>query len=348
MIGFEDLVGQQGPVQLLVNAFKKGKMPHAWLFTGETGVGKKTAALELAKICNCQNRSAGSSHSPESETGILPRSCGQCRSCKKAIVGAHPEIRVINPSKMLIRIDQIRSLCAELGLKSDEASRRFIVFAGANRMNAEAANALLKILEEPPEHTVFVLVAPDTSDLLPTIVSRCQHIRFNPIAPKDLETYLTDQCGKDHQQAMIIASLARGSLGRAKDMAGQDWTERRRFIIDQLRCLQQQPRGFRHVLAEILAGDKDRLEGIFEIMKNWYRDLAVIKSAPEQIYNRDIIDQVRAGRSEIPMDALLEISDALAAAEKAMESNANTRLVIDKLIERLAMSAAGFPLNQCA
>jgi DNA polymerase-3 subunit delta' len=338
--GLKDLIGQQRPVKLLVNALGKNRIPHALLFTGEKGVGRKTAALELARICNCRDLNAQNSDCSRRSGAIIPRPCGQCRSCKKAAAGAHPAIRTITPSGINIRIDQIRAICGELGLKSDENSRRFIIVDDAHRMNAEASNALLKILEEPPEHTIFVLVAPDTSDLLPTIVSRCQHIRFNPITPGDLEYYLTEKCEKNRQQAMIIASLAGGSLGRALDMTGEDWIAKRNFIIDQLRGLSRQPRGFRYVLAEILAKDKDRFEGIIEIIKNWYRDMAVIECAPEQVYNQDIADQVLAGKSEITMDAILKISDAAAAAQKALKSNANIRLIADRLMEIIAVSTA--------
>ncbi|MBS0013347.1 MAG: DNA polymerase III subunit delta' [Desulfobacterales bacterium] len=339
MIGLKDLIGQKRPVQLLANALQNGKMPHAWLFTGEDGVGKKTAALALAMISNCQNPDlTGRPASPaDGQSRGWPRACGSCRPCKKIAAGVHPEVRVLAPSGPNIRIDRIRSLCSDLALKSDERSWRFVIIDPAGRMNAEAANALLKILEEPPEHTVFVLIAADTGDLLPTIVSRCQHIRFHPITPVDIERYLRDQCQTDPQQAMIVAALARGSLGRAIEMAAQDWSARRDFFIRQLSKLPAQPRGLRHVLAEIMAKDKDRIEANLEIMKNWYRDLAVYSAAPELLYNRDISDQVYRSGSQTTMDQILEKTDAIAAAEKALTTNANARLVMDELVEALAV-----------
>ncbi|MFO7860498.1 MAG: DNA polymerase III subunit delta' [Desulfosalsimonas sp.] len=342
MIGLEDLIGQKRPVQLLANALQNDKMPHAWLFTGEDGVGKKTAALALAMISNCQNPDLTGLSAPQTDgqSSVCPRACGNCRSCKKIAAGVHPEVRMLEPSGPNIRIDRIRSLCSDLALKSDERSCRFVIIDPASRMNAEAANALLKILEEPPEHTVFVLIAADTGDLLPTIVSRCQHIRFHPIAPAELETYLRDECGIAPQQAMIVASLARGSLGRAVEMAAQDWSARRNFFIGQLRKLPAQPRGIRHVLAEIMAKDKDRIEANLEIMKNWYRDLAVGSAAPELLYNRDLSDQVYKTGSRISMDQILEKTDAIAAAEKALTTNANARLVMDALVEALAAQGA--------
>lgn len=339
MIGLKNLIGQKRPVQLLTNALQNGKMPHAWLFTGEDGVGKKTAALALAMISNCRNPDQLAVGEPQGDGQRLtcPRACGSCRPCKKIAAGVHPEVRVLTASGANIRIDQVRSLCADLALKSDEASRRFVIVDPAGRMNAEAANALLKILEEPPEHTVFVLIAADTGDLLPTIVSRCQHIRFHPITPADIERYLRDQCQTDPQQAMIVAALARGSLGRAIEMAAQDWFSRRNFFIGQLGSLPELPRSLRHVLAETLAKDKDRMETNLEIMKNWFRDMAVISSAPERIYNRDIPEQLKQAGNRISIDRIIEKTDAIAAAEKALTTNANARLVMDELVEALAV-----------
>ena len=336
MIGLDCLIGQQHPVRLLVQALQNEKMPHAWLFTGEDGVGKKTAALELARVTNCRHRPSVPEPTPAPGEVFFPNACGQCRSCKKIRAGVHPEIQVLAPSGVYIRIDQVRALCADLTLKSDANACRFVIIDQAHRMNAEASNALLKILEEPPEQTVFVLVAPDTSNLLPTVVSRCQHIRFHPIAQAELEAYLSRHCNTDARQAMIIASLARGSLGRAMAMAAEDWSALRSFIIEQLRQLPAHPRVFQLVLAEMLAKDKDRLDAILEIIKNWYRDLAVVAHCPDQIYNRDLSDLVQTASLEISTDRILAASEAIASAEKSLLGNANARLVMEKLLADLA------------
>lgn len=329
MSGFENLIGQQRPVRMLSNALARGRMPQAWLFTGETGVGKKTAAIELAKAANCINN-AGPDGSRKAG------GCGICRACKKISAGIHPDIHTVTPAGAHIRIDQVRTLCRNLALKSDEASMRFVLIAEAQQMNAEAANALLKILEEPPEATVFVLTAPDTADLLPTIVSRCQHIRFHPVARPDLEKHLVEQYGVEPDHAMIVASLARGSLSRALEMVSEDWLGRRRFVIDQLRQLPAQPHAFRHAFAEMLAADKARLGIVLEIVKNWYRDLAVYSRSPAHVYNRDLSEELGAVSTQMPVDAILEKTDAVAHAEKALAGNANARLVMEALLLKLA------------
>ncbi|MBS3808920.1 MAG: DNA polymerase III subunit delta' [Desulfobacterales bacterium] len=334
MTGFKSLIGQQRPARILCNALINGRIPHALLFTGEDGVGKRTAAIELAGICNCSESSVTRPGAGEPEQS--PAACGKCRSCRKIRSGTHPEVHVIKPSGANIRIDQVRSLYQSIALKPDEASKRFVIIADAHLMNREAGNALLKVLEEPPEATFFILTAPDTQDLLPTIVSRCRHIRFNPIPQKDLEKYLADHCALETDHAMIIASLARGSLARAIEMSSEDWISRRNFIINKLEQLPRQSGAFRHAFAELLAADRDKIETIFEIMKNWYRDLAVFFHSPEKVYNRDLHEQIRSALRQTCLSRILEKADAVSRAEKVLGSNANIRLALDALVDELA------------
>ncbi|MFP4193803.1 MAG: DNA polymerase III subunit delta' [Desulfobacterales bacterium] len=339
MGGFNKLIGQQRPVRMLCNALESEKLPHALLFTGEDGVGKATAALELARICNCRE-TAFKDYAPGSDGEKKDfAACGNCRSCRKAERGVHPDIYRVKPSGGYIRIDQIRSLYGSLALKSDTAATRVVLIEDAHLMNKEAGNALLKILEEPPESTVFILTAPDAGNLLPTIVSRCRHIRFNPIPQKEMADHLVSNMGLNRDHAMITALLARGSLARAinmAEMAEADWINYRNFIVDMLIRLPGLSSSFRHAFAEIIASDRDKLEGVFEIMKNWYRDLAVFLSSPEKIYNHDIYSRVRTASKQIQADLIIEKADAVVRAENAISGNANPRLCLEALMTRLA------------
>ncbi|MCF8110150.1 MAG: DNA polymerase III subunit delta' [Desulfobacteraceae bacterium] len=312
------------------------KLPHAFLFTGEDGVGKATAALELARICNC-HETGFRRHTkiPGNEKPVFS-ACGKCRSCIKTERGVHPDIHRVSPEGGYIRIDRIRSLYDRLALKSDAASIRTVLIENAQLLNKEAGNALLKILEEPPESTIFVLTAPDAGDLLPTIVSRCRQIHFNPIPQKEMTDYLVSNMDLSRDNAMIVALVARGSLARAIDMAEADWLNYRNFIIDMLVRLPDLPASFRHVFAEIIASDRDKLEGVFEIMKNWYRDLAVFLRSPDKIYNHDLTDRVKAAARQIPADLIIEKADAVVKAENAISGNANHRLCLDALMAKLA------------
>jgi len=115
----------------------------------------------------------------------------------------------------MIKIAQIRSLLGTLAMRSYEAKRRVVIISDAQTMSPEASNALLKALEEPPDQTIIVLIAPQGTDLLPTIVSRCQHIRFNPIRREDLERLLVEKHGMEPMQARVPSMMANGSLSQA-------------------------------------------------------------------------------------------------------------------------------------
>ena len=187
MPGFESIIGQDRPIRILTTFLQNGTVPHALLFTGIEGVGKQSAAVTFAMACNCtgdfsenkfewrDNRTADD-HSTADPRHIT-NPCGNCKPCRKIESKNHPDIIRIKPSGVFIKIDQIRALCQTLAMKPYEAGIRVVLISDAQAMNPAAGNALLKVLEEPPTGTILILVANHTADLLPTIVSRCRHIR---------------------------------------------------------------------------------------------------------------------------------------------------------------------------
>jgi DNA polymerase-3 subunit delta' len=277
------LVDQKRPVRLLTAALSSGNLPHAFLFTGIEGIGKKTTAMTFAMACNCFNLHKGY-QTEQSDAVIAEPShiepCGQCRSCKKIISGNHPDIILLEPSGAMIKVDQIRELCSKLVLKPYEASKRFAIITDAQKLNPEAGNTLLKTLEEPPEHTIFILTALQASDILPTIVSRCQQIRFNPIPLYSLQTFIEKNHGLGASEAFVIASMAQGSFTRAESMTKSAWIDKRNWIIDELEALSSRSINLCLAFSEALSKNKDWLFTALEIMRNWLRDVVVFKYAP--------------------------------------------------------------------
>jgi DNA polymerase-3 subunit delta' len=153
----------------------------------------------------------------------------------------------------MIKIDQIRELCQLLTMRPYEARVRVVIIVDAHTLNPAAGNALLKMLEEPPARTVLILTAPQTGDLLPTIVSRCQHILFKPIARHHLAAILTRAYGVDPPEASLTAALAGGSLTRALTMRRSEWLQRRSWLMAQLAALPRQSTAAVLALAEKLS-----------------------------------------------------------------------------------------------
>ena len=202
------LIGHDSLLQRLGAAVDRGSLHHALLFEGPPGVGKHTIAMHLARAANC-------THDDPAE-----RPCDACRSCTSIASGAHPDVIVVEPDAKqasgLIPIDTIREVVRKAQFHRFGSRRRFILIDPAEAMAAPAANALLKTLEEPPEGTGFVLVATTPRALLPTIISRCQRVRFGPIATDTLAAWLTSR-GVD--QADDVAAAAFGCPGVATELA---------------------------------------------------------------------------------------------------------------------------------
>jgi len=293
--------------------------------------------MAFAMACNCVHLKGQTDKKSGTEiAGNEPEPCGQCQSCKKIESGNHPDIIWITPSGPMIKVDQVRALCSKLILKPYEAQKRFAILSDAQKLNPEAGNTLLKTLEEPPEHTFFILTALQASDILPTIVSRCQQIRFNPISLDLLQAYIEKNHGLDPANAYAIAAMAGGSITRADAMTKSNWMEKRKWIIEELDALPSYSINLRLAFSETLSKNKEWLFAAFEIMKNWLRDLVVYNSVPDKIINRDLADKIKIESGKESINALILKINAIEKAEKDIKSNSNLRLTLDSLILTLS------------
>ena len=345
MPGFESIVDQEKPVRLLSNIIQKGKIPHALLFTGIEGVGKKEAANIFAMACNCL--AATLTNQPFSDQSNVhagedrpPSPCGACKSCRKIISGNHPDVISVQPEKAHIRIGQIRDLCNMLVMKPYEAKYRVVIISDAHTLNPEAGNAMLKVLEEPPDRTVLVLTAHHLHDLLPTIASRCQHIRFNPISHDILMDVLVTKEGVSAREADLLATLAKGSLMGALSLAASGWIEQRDWILQLIGKESFGQSSMAHVttllaFSEKLAQEKDRLENALEILKIWFRDLMIYPLSPEMVVNKDFSHTLKRLSEETTTGDLLSAYDAIQSALEKINGNANPRLTLDVMMMKL-------------
>jgi DNA polymerase III subunit delta' len=349
MFGFESILGQEKPIRLLTTLLRNETMPHALLFLGIDGVGKKTAAIATAMAGNCvghedenfplekKNRADRSTvQKITTKTGI----CGCCKSCSKIKSGHHPDIILVKPTGNFIRINQIRNLCSILTMKPYEASLRVVIISDAQTMNPAAGNALLKMLEEPPERTVLILTAEHTTDILPTIVSRCQHIRFNPIPHHHIEVLLVEKLGAGQADAKIIATMANGSISKAFSMMRRsikiNWIKRRAWLLNSVESLSLMSIPSRLAFAENLSKNKDALADSLEVIKSWFRDLVICQFNPAKIMNQDLKEKVQKHSKNTTVASLLSKIDGIQWAQKNIQANTNLRLTLEVLIMRLA------------
>lgn len=297
----------------------------------------------FARACNCMQE-----WSPDATTEkvgysdqLLNVPCGTCRSCRKIDSGNHPDIIRIDPAGQFIRIDQIRTLCDILSMKPYEADTRVVIIRCAHTMNPSASNALLKMLEEPPARTMLILTALQTTDLLPTIVSRCQHIRFNPIPRNTLTGFLHTEHGVDTDRARVIAAMANGSMTRAVDMATTDWVHQRNWLIeasglDQPAKMVSQQTAVLLAFTEKLARERKTLPSRLEMLKFWLRDLIIFPFEPNRIINIDLKESIAHAAGQLPLPALMIGYQAIQQAEKNLQANANVRLTLEDMMFKLA------------
>jgi DNA polymerase-3 subunit delta' len=197
------------------------------------------------------------------------------------------------------------------------------------------------MLEEPPDRTILILIAEQTADLLPTIVSRCQHIRFNPISRNSLAALLAAQNGVDDKKALLIAGMANGSLIQAQTMHRTDWIQWRNWLIqasglDQPSSLFSRPAGLLLAFAEKLSDNKASLFEALEIMKSWLRDLIVSQYNPDKVINADLTESIQQTSKKCSVNSLLYKIGVIQTAQRDLEANANVRLTIELMMMRMA------------
>ncbi len=338
---FESIVDQKQPIRLLTTLYRKHKVPHALLFTGIDGIGKKKCSIAFAMLCNCINEGFFSENNVSVFNKITP--CGQCTSCNKILSENHPDIIFIEPSGASIKIDQIRELCQTLTMKPFEARRRIVIISNAQAMSTEAGNALLKNLEEPPENTVFILTALQVSDLLPTIVSRCQHIRFNPVAPERISEMLINHYDIDKKDALLVAHMANGSFGKAVEMimAGKkfDWIKYKRWLLYILFENIQEDTSIvlQMAFALKLSMHKEFLMDSLDMIMSFFRDLVVYQYYPENIIDNDVRYYIQYVSEKVSVESAVKKIEAIQTVQKDIRSsNINVRLILEALFMKLA------------
>ena len=224
-MSWQRIRGHEAVIQFFHNVVERGRLAHAYLFAGPEGIGKRRFALQLAKALLCEAR-------PRARL----ESCGQCPACTQVEARSHPDFFFVQrPEENLeMPIRVMQELCQALGLKPARGLRKVAVVDDADDFNEESANCFLKTLEEPPPYSLLILIGTSADRQLPTIVSRCQVVRFQPLSQALVSELLAEQGLTDPALVNRVARLSGGSMGQATALAEPSLWEFRRTLFQGL------------------------------------------------------------------------------------------------------------------
>jgi DNA polymerase-3 subunit delta' len=332
---FADLVGHERAAALLRGAVRGGRVPGAILLLGPQGVGKRTLAGAFTGHLLC-------------ETPVADDACGACRHCTRVAAGTHPDVRIVarEEERRDIRIEQVRELARWLALQPLMAPRKVGIIDEAHRLNEHGQNALLKSLEEPPGASVLLLLATVPALLLPTVRSRCQVVRLDPL-PEEAVVRVLEVRGMPAERARALAPLGGGSPGQA--LALEDEEAARAKLLGVLPAIADQPASHLSDVAQQLS--RGPLDAALSAAATWYRDILQTSLVGDELplRNRGAADAIRAAAARLSPAALLRQLEVVCDTIDALGKNANRMLSLETMllwlreIEREALGVAPRP-----
>jgi len=319
-----NILGHEWAVSLLKGHVTNGGLRHAYLITGPPGVGRRTLALRMAQALNCLQ---------PPEPG---ESCGQCRICKQLDRMEHPDLAVEQADQVggILKVDQIRNLQRSLSLAPYDARYRVALLLRFEEANLNAANALLKTLEEPPPQVILMVTADSPESLLPTIVSRCEVVRLRPLSLEQVHQGLQDRWGLPSDEAELLAHISGGRPGYAIHLHQEpDRMAHRLAWLDDHHQMLSASRVQRFAYAENLAKDKDALRNVLLAWISLWRDILLCAAGSNSPFaNLDLADQIEFLANRFGLDVAHQTIARLEHTMDLLDRNANTRLAAEVML----------------
>ncbi|WP_434564899.1 DNA polymerase III subunit delta' [Thermoanaerobacterium thermosaccharolyticum] len=314
------IYGHKNILSLFNKIVSSQKIANAYLFIGESGFGKEFMAKYFAMMINCKNGS---------------KPCLSCPSCIQMISGNHPDIFFIEPDGISIKVETLRNVVINNAyVKPYNSYKKIFIIKEAEKMTEQAQNSILKTLEEPPEYGLFILTSSKMEGLLPTIVSRCEIIRFTRESDEVIEDYLINEKKIDKSKAKKIASIANGNYGKANLLIDEGYSRIRSELGDILYNVINQDKALRLESFKFFDENREMIDDIIDIMFSYLRDLMILKllGSEEYIINKDMVDKLKDFSGNLTGFKLNNIINEIEELAFNLKSNVNYQLAIEKFL----------------
>jgi DNA polymerase III subunit delta' len=324
-----NIIGQKRALSLLQGSLERGKVAHAYLFSGPPHVGKMTLAKKLASALNCN------AEDPP---------CGECSVCQRISLGKHPDVQEIGLAKSSdgkiqteISIEEIRQLQHSANLPPFEGKCRFYIIDGAELLSAEAANCLLKTLEEPLDKVVFILLTSKEQSLPATVVSRCQRIELIPLSKEEVKSALITKWKVPTEKADLLARISHGSLGLAVSAIDgnllEQHTQQVNEILETIEADLEDKFDYAAQLAAEFSQNREKVQDKLNLWLDFWHDLMLVKcnllDMITHIDRQDILTRMSEG---LQLSQIKGTIDSIILAREQLKLNANARLTLEVLM----------------
>ena len=312
-MSFSGIKGQDNPLNILKEYIENSRLCGGYLFIGPEGVGKRLAAMTLAKAVNCLESTSDS--------------CDTCSSCKKIENRQHPDVHVIECEDSEIKIENIRQLQREISFKPYEAKKKVFIIDKAHYLNPESSNALLKVLEEPPKDSLIILVTEKPSLLFKTVISRCKTLKFPALKRERLKSILKNDFGFPEERAHFLAYFSEGRIGYALRLKDSEILQEKNKVISKFALSP------RINLEDFSLKNKEEVRGYLNILATWFRDIYMLKVG---MPHAEIINFDRRAEllNAMPRFSFLDLNSILESISEAitqLEQNINVKLLLYNL-----------------
>ncbi|MDD4439499.1 MAG: DNA polymerase III subunit delta' [Tissierellia bacterium] len=316
---YSQVAGQEEIKTSLIKSINNNQVSHCYLFEGPEGMGKFELALIFAQSLLCLN--------------FHKEPCNECKNCIKVNSYNHPDLHIINEDGNSIKREDIDVLINSIYNKPYEAKRKVFIIKDAHLMTPRAANGFLKTLEEPPGDSVMILLTINSNLLLPTIVSRCQEVKFRNVSKETIKLFLKDF---DDKNVELAANYSKGILNKAINIinGNDDTLKKRKEIIKIFDRIINFDSEIIYELENYFDEQKDNIDSIIEIMIMWIRDIMFVKNNMEDlVINKDCIELLKTHGTNMKKDS--DIIEYMQNTSDNIKSNVNYKLAVDNMLLRI-------------